>query len=371
VPKNSEVFTAAPIYRAAGLTEWVDAVTILPNVDSSVQDDGLRIRGAFRMLTGSASLVDQADTKLMAGLPAALAHLPLTEDGIIQFAQEYGYLGVDQLFEIVEGSAEEGELGSGEQFNAWVEAVTVFRIIYRAIQGEGASNEPGERFVFECFLENPLNFAGHKYLPYVWEVVSDLCREPSVPSTYVPVLKARPDDLPVPLLAGELGLPIDLSWTGPNFALCEIVANYTSRLVGVVPTPDDEGRTTLNAVPRNLLGAAWLQLARDLETDQEVRYHTCPVCRRWYRTTRDDQTTCGRSSCRGRLHEERREQARALNDSGLSYSDIAIQMSDDSGERFTPERVEKLVKASVKRHKTQQGRSGAPTARAGREEGLS
>ncbi len=355
MPKPTEVFDSPHVYRAVGQTEWTTSELVF--VGREVGDDEPPVEGSFRMI--SASHFDSATADEVGELPAALAHLELTEDAIARFVHEYGFLGFLQTYQCSDST----EYEVGEQFDAWVEAVTVFRIVFRAVHGERPSDESTERFTVEAPYE-PLRFNGQLLQTHRWIIASDLCLEPDLPTSYVPILHARHENLPTPLLAGEFLLPIGSEWTARTQALCEAISNYTSRLVGVIAVADAAGHTTLKAVPWNLLGAAWLQLARDMETEQEVRYLSCPVCDRWYRTTREDQTTCGRSKCRGKLYEQRRDLARTLHDSGASISDVAAQMSRELGKTFSVAQVEKLVAASEKRRSRKQPSRGDSSSNA-------
>lgn len=345
-----EVFDSPHVWRSVGRTEWVTADRLYEGHEA-LQDEA-PLKGSFRML--AASHFDSTPAGDIGELPAALAHLELTEDSIAKFVHEYGFLGFLQTYRCSDSTDYE----VAEQFDVWVEAVTVFRIVFRAVHGERSDDDPRERFIVEAPYES-VRFEGQQLRTHRWMIASDLCREPDLPSSYVPTLRARHEDLPIPLLAGEFLLPIDSEWTARTHALCEAISNYTSRLVGVISAADNAGHTTLKAVPWNLLGAAWLQLARDLETEQEVRYLSCPVCDRWYRTTREDQTTCGRSKCRGKLYERRRELARTLHDSGVGIVDIAAQMSQKFGRTLTAKQVEKLIVASEKRRSRKESSPGA------------
>ena len=107
-------------------------------------------------------------------LPVALANLEMSEDAIAQFACDYGFLGVEQSWLPNDDSYLVGE---GEQFKAWVEAVTVFRIVFNEVNGKGRDNSAGEGFELEA-LAKPFAHGGRFFQLYRWEIVAtDICGE--------------------------------------------------------------------------------------------------------------------------------------------------------------------------------------------------
>ena len=112
-------------FRPKRLPEWADA--------RKPQHGG----SSFRVLEypepgdqGATSPLDDLPT-----LAPTLADLPLTEDAIAEFVRDYGYLGVGTWWIPVT---------VGEQIQAWVEAVTVLRVVWR--EAAGRPQEPGEGF---------------------------------------------------------------------------------------------------------------------------------------------------------------------------------------------------------------------------------
>lgn len=348
--KENDVFDSARIWRATAPPEWITAGAL--GVDAwGERSNRPPVAGPFRMLRFDYSeAVEAGDSSALA---AELANLELTEEAIAEFVQRLGYLGVDQPWFPGDGSH---NMGMGEQFNAWVEAVTVFRVVFHEINGR-AGQRPEEGFTLASVGE-PFVHHGQLYRRHRWTIDSDVYHANDDRNAFssVSLTEARPEGLPMPLFSAEFIAPVDPDWATPTHALSHAIAYYTSRLVGIVPETDESGDTTLIAVPRNLLGSAWLQLATDLANDG-AQYRKCPAqgCRNWYRKVRDDQRTCGNSTCRGKRFNARRDRARALHESGIDSNDIATQLSEEFDQTVEASDVDNLIAASKKRRKKVSG----------------
>jgi len=343
---DKDVLWTPVVWRARQEPKWLSACKLWHDWQSP--DADTPVTGSFKVLEA----VPRVETEVPQAVSAALANMDLTEPGIARFVTEYGFLGVSQLTTVGDGT--QSHTSKSETLDAWLEAVTVLRIVWREINGKQRDNEPGEKFLVAPFGD-PAERPGAGYLQnYVWRIEA-----PALPASVrdqgsayrfprSEIAAVRPANLPTPVLEGTVVVGADDLAAARIAALCRAVSHYTNRLAGTSLVPDGWG-ARLVIIPRNLLGAAWLEMAQDLVTNEDSRFSECPECRRWYRSTRDDQTTCGRSSCRVRLYGKRRERARELIEAGATPDAVADQMTIETGRRVEASQVEKWVTASRKR----------------------
>ena len=95
------------------------------------------------------------------------------------------------------------------------------------------------------------------------------------------------------------------------------------------------------------MGAAWLQMAKDLE-EGNVRYGRCLVCGAWFKTTggRGQRMYCASSTCRGRAFRAKRDRCLELSADGAGAVDVARMMSAEFGEPITAQRVRNWIEKS-------------------------
>lgn len=290
-----------------------------------------------------------------------LARLALTPEAITAFVARFGPLGVDVELDVL-GKAREVESHIRcEQFDAWREAVTVFRIAWRAVEGD--DQEPGEALRIAPLLGDVLFpvVAGRSasrsdpdvYRVYRCEIAADL-----------PEVSPRPEtlpSLPTPRAGDARGSWdfIVLGGDSPSLseliyqAVATIVSHYTRVLVGA-EVRVNRRRRVLHYVPRNLLGMAWAQFAEAItaaELTGPPEYPECPECGDLYRRRVADQTTCGSSSCRQKVLEKRMEWARTLADHGETVQSIAARTKQEFGKEFSPDQVERWINRSRRRRK--------------------
>lgn len=116
-----------------------------------------------------------------------------------------------------------------------------------------------------------------------------------------PKLIASPDKEPESLVwfeEGDTRLPA-------QFFLQSLVNEKLRRHVTprLVWTQEDDLHQRLQLSAENLIGAAWLQFAEEI--DQRKRISRCPMCDAWFERTRPDKEHCS-DRCRVRAHRQRK-----------------------------------------------------------------
>lgn len=93
---------------------------------------------------------------------------------------------------------------------------------------------------------------------------------------------------------------------------------------------DERSDLTMRLVPKNLLGAIWLQFAGAIERDNEFR--KCAECGTWFeltpQTARSDKIYCS-NACRTKAYRGRQVEATRLHDEGHSATAIAETLNAD------------------------------------------
>jgi hypothetical protein len=93
----------------------------------------------------------------------------------------------------------------------------------------------------------------------------------------------------------------------------------------------DHNRSVLQDVPRSLLGAVYLQLAAAVYGKRTPR--RCQVCGRWFELApglnRSDRLTCS-NTCRTRAYRQRQDRARQLAAQGKTFKTIAKELGADT-----------------------------------------
>jgi hypothetical protein len=86
----------------------------------------------------------------------------------------------------------------------------------------------------------------------------------------------------------------------------------------------------LRIVPKNLLGALWLEFARGIDGNKD--YRKCRECGRWFEISleagRPTKFFCS-NACRSKAYRERQAAAQRLSAEGISLEDIAHRLGTD------------------------------------------
>lgn len=248
-----------------------------------------------------------------------LADLEASEDSIRAFAEEHGWLGIEDDFR-------QGYLVTkGESYDAWSKEIGDLRHAVELLDmlRKGNAQALHEWAVVESgwpSLSRPL-------LGELWEnaesprrtegLAAERCEEIEGGSAEA---KAR---LAIQLLANK---------RLRKHASAELI-DRSDTSAGSLPRG-----LYLHLAPKDLLGAIWIQFAEALDGESEFR--RCAHCKRWFAispTARQrDSVYCG-SPCRMRSYRGRQERARQLHRQGKDVDAIARDL------RTTPSRVERWV----------------------------
>ena len=275
----------------------------------------------------------------------SFAELPQTEEGILGFANAYGWLG---LYEErwAEAIPKDGYpemilsplwgYGSkwfyAESLSSWLDEI---RAMHLALELWDAINNIDLRW----FMEN-IEIAADRRKPNGTSILQYNVRGESMSASIY-------DDavvLPETINASE-----DILQTIPSShvihsgwkLLVEILnrqlAKYTASSFDYVAR---DGRYRLHVIPKHLLGALWLQLSRGV--DGNKTYLRCRGCETWlevslkatgYRTSR---AYCS-DACRSKAYRDRQRLARQLHEEGASLEVIAEQLDTE------PDTVQKWI----------------------------
>jgi hypothetical protein len=267
-------------------------------------------------------------------LGAELADLESHPDSVVEFVRKHGPLGYPVPF------IPAGPYGTrhrrGEPLSVWLEATGMHRVVWRELHGR--SQREGESFELT---------RGRQVLVGNGAVY----REYSVHAEFLarracPVLPKSPALLSV--LVPETGDAAEIE-QARSIAIARIVSAYLNAYVRgtLLPaeSPGESARLVLE--PMSLLGAAWLQIARDLE-EGNVRYGRCLVCGTWFKTTegRSQRMYCASSTCRGRAFRAKRDRCLELSADGTGAVEVARIMSAEFGETITAHRVRNWIEKS-------------------------
>lgn len=103
----------------------------------------------------------------------------------------------------------------------------------------------------------------------------------------------------------------------------------------------EEDRLEMRVVPKNLLGALWLQFARAVDGNRDFR--RCRQCGQWFAVSPSERTSrefCS-NACRSKAYRERIEKALRMHAEGKPIGLIALELESD--ERTVVKWIEKGV----------------------------
>jgi hypothetical protein len=271
------------------------------------------------------------------GLFRTFAETPQTPEGVLDFANRYGCLGVGQPMPgrpLIDPATEPGSqvllavpplepLAMWLEFIRWVQEMVG---IWDATQGKDPKALAGvveeDADCFRVVVRRDLPTVGVAPSPWdikrLWETTSDW-EERSTFEKDDPVLGEPP------------------TATGAARFLLSIVLGYELKVAAVPCLVWDakKQQPSLRVRPSSLWGAIMVQFAQAVAGDKKHR--RCPVCGRWFelgqpdesgRQSRADKLTCS-PSCRTRGYRVRQDRARALHAEGWSPKRIAKELGSD------------------------------------------
>jgi hypothetical protein len=347
-----------PQWRYPGGYQWLTHESAFPAKPLGQRDRVL----STGLPTGAYDLVGY---KPPADLFLTLANAACTEDGIQQFANQYGLLGLAEtegdvgvvlksdaeastglMLEWADGNRR-GALGRGELLSAWQrqlqelrQAVNLWSAVREAESGDGASlarcvQWPRKNFVY---------YDSHPDLP--------------IPPAYAQLFGLRPaprsarvaaavsDDDTRRSIAVIASAQLNSEWLKLfRVGDCLMPAKYylqktvnehlrnriSPQLLWNVRRSRPQG-LALSFVPQSLIGLMWLQLAQAVNGNKQ--YRQCLACKTWMLISREtagkrsSRFTCS-NACRMKVYYGRIIQARNLRRQGLSVRQIAGRLAAD------------------------------------------
>jgi Homeodomain-like domain len=234
------------------------------------------------------------------------ADTPLTEDGISRFANQFGGLGAWEQIRLTAGP--ELVMGMGEPRHIWMNEIDAMR---RAAQLWDAVRHR-DTLWFQQHVRVEPKSSEEIWVSYLEEGVL-YHREVIGPDLAGFV---RPHDVRRPTLLFVQKMI--------NMRLWE----HTAPRILYDPRRDGLG---VYLVPKNLLGALWLQCARAVDANKD--YRRCGGgCGRWMEISLDAHRTHRRfcsDACRNKAYRDRQVEAQRLYREGLPVDQIAQQLGAD------------------------------------------
>ncbi len=237
------------------------------------------------------------------GLFLTLAELQPTESGILEFANSHGDLGFEELAPMGQGA-----LVHGEPLHRWARAVLDMRVACDLL---GAIEKKDARTLHRWIREE--DGGGVRFYRKISGLGHRMARIAGVKSTTALLIK------------GDVVRAARI--------LMQRIANqnlneWTAALILIDP---EEGTQGLYVVPKNLLGALWIEFAESIDSGRsKVR---CIQCGSWIvvapDTNRSDRTFCS-NRCRSKAYRERQSKARLLHRKGMKPREIAKKLNSNT-----------------------------------------
>ena len=261
------------------------------------------------------------------GLFRRFAATEPTKDGVLEFANAYGFLGGAVTIPVQLPAGKEPNqyfAGQGETMDGWGAEILAMRHLIAlweaARTGDGGSlaefirwkgksvpgSEPWPRT--EVFYRGPRSrFEKAETFPIASEAVN-----------------------PETLGRFQQGDAVQPAW----YALQRIV-NRKLTQHGAVPKllwriAPRKSELEMHFVPQSLIGALWLQFAHGITGNKE--YRQCEQCGRWFEVAaevRQDGKFC-QGACRSRAYRARQTEARKLHTAGTTFAEIAKRLNSDT-----------------------------------------
>jgi hypothetical protein len=298
-----------PLPLAEGVDHWRETperflTHNIPIIPSTLPSRGERPESPWRTI---APLREAPDLfRGFANLPFS-GEIPPLEEAVRQFANTYGALGIASFIRLPDGT-----MTHGESLTTWYEQHYLMRValdVWEALKADDLSRlqrwfTPTDEGSYHTGVFHPDEmWPGGLRQPAV-QVFSDALMDlmwglndnySTDPTNY------RPD---FPTTAAEWAMLHLRTWI--NLQL----EHYTSPRLQWAPSSTTKAPMRQAIVPRNLLGAMWLQLA--LEIEGQLRYERCQTCGTWFRVppkaNRPSTRFC-KDYCRVKWHRQARRAA--------------------------------------------------------------
>jgi hypothetical protein len=250
------------------------------------------------------------------------SRLGSTEEEICDFATQYGYLGETSLIT----RTRPGEASSGELVSKWIREIYVLKEIYElyAAWKRQDTSELRQRIVWRghaCKEDSAVEFQSsfgsritiantshERYIDRLRQFEHGDVHGPAMFHVQITVNEYLHDH------------------TGTHLFWTTEYAREKQRFVGLDPL---HNKPSLYVVPKNLLGAIWLQFARMIDSGSEIQ--RCATCKVLFATGGGRQTARRTDAlfCSNRCRWGRRKLARDLRNKGWTIRQIAKEIQAD------------------------------------------
>lgn len=251
------------------------------------------------------------------------ANTPPTEEGILAFANKYGFLGGPLRRQVgIHVQDPKGEVpvmyAYGDRLSDWQQQINLMSDLVtvwdKAMEGD------------TDWLSRRMRWRG---LRYVFE------KNPPPPLPAKPLHRSRADMLTTYGLDKNLPLelcqpPEDLQEAAKRHVASRVSYNLQGMVSPVLEAADGTTDFRLELDPYGLIGALWLQFAQSIARNEVLR--VCPGCKTPITLSpdvaRSDREFCSHA-CRQADYRKRQAAARQLHSRGLGLSEIAEQVGSD------------------------------------------
>lgn len=281
-----------------------------------------------RMKPGVPNTVRNYPAVKETGLFRRFAATEPTKDGVLAFANAYGFLGGEVTIPVqipVENEPNNYFLGSGETLEGWGAEILAMRHMVEVWEAARAGDsETLAEFIRwkgkaakgeDAWPHTEVAYRGPRSRFERHAATFPIASETANPET---LARFQPGDVVLP------------AW----YALQRFV-NKKLAEHGAVPKMlwhihPRKSELEMHFVPQSLIGAMWLQFAHGITGNKE--YRQCEQCGRWFEVAaevRQDGKFC-QGACRSRAYRARQSEARKLRAAGMAFGEIAKRLNSDA-----------------------------------------
>lgn len=258
------------------------------------------------------------------GLFRIFASTPLTREGILQFGNKYGLLGIGKpLYWPSPNEPKQLLPVWGETHQDWANQIDQMRRAVDLWDMERTNDIVGlSRYIYREDEKRASDGSVRSAAGWRYDSHPNLLREKVAPAS------GRTWQLVEPRLE------LLKEWNARMPALFLVQRWINDHLEGAVSPrllyDRERGKRLLRFIPHNLLGALWLQFAQAIDGNKE--YRSCKECGKWFEMSLDAFRTsrlfCS-DPCKSKDYRKRKDRAQQLRAEGGSVKDIAKELGTD------------------------------------------
>jgi hypothetical protein len=297
--------------------EWIHTTARPPMFSGTQQPE----KSFYLVRTGGGESTNPPyDPFTETGLYRNFADTPATREGILDFANRYGWLGVGvNIDEPVPDEPNSYNLANGEPEETWYREIATMRHLIGLWENAGGSGHHTNKSWLSEFIhwKGP-DKNGEDRHPFR-EVVYRAPAFGFAKHRPLMIFDERRDSERFSK-SGDLVLPARYALV---MRVDSKVAQY--RCAPRLILEDPAKPPKLRLVPENLIGALWVQFQQAITGNR--RYEQCQQCNGWFEiAAKREETKFCSNACRFRAYRERQKEARALHSRGLAPSVIAARL---------------------------------------------